>query len=298
MHSPQPDPQAIELTTHRPLVFDRAPIEGRSLIADGADAAHGREAAPIVFLHGGGVDHRMWGAQLSAFEERRVVAPDARGHGGTRAPERSYRLCDDVVELLDALQIERAVLVGLSMGGGTAVDTALEHPDRVAGLIVCGTGTSAPQFHDPWALDVLAAWQRTEAAGDKEGWIEAFLRFAPGPHRSSDEVATGVISLLDRMVRDTLADHLRLDQNGVPVPPMPPTPVAAPWVRIPEIDAPLLAIVGELDSRDHWRMVRILGETAPRGEFEVLADTAHYPNMEQPAEFNALIASRLAAWGL
>jgi len=60
------------------------------------------------------------------------------------------------------------VLVGLSMGGGTAVDTALEHPELVRALVVSGVGTSQPRFTDPWTLDVLTRWQAVLAASDAE----------------------------------------------------------------------------------------------------------------------------------
>lgn len=91
----------------------------------------------------------MWTPQLDAFPERRIIAPDARGHGGSSDAEGPYRLADDVVVLMDALGLDRAVLAGVSMGGGTAVDVALEHPDRCAALVVTGTGTSEPGFADP-----------------------------------------------------------------------------------------------------------------------------------------------------
>ena len=249
---------------------------------------------PIVLLHGGAVDHRMWAAQLGTFPGRRVLVPDARGHGWSRSPDTGYRFCDDVVALLDALGIAEAVLVGLSMGGGTAVDVALEYPDRVTGIVVSGTGTSEPDFRDPWVLDLLATWQRTQEAGDAEGWIEAFMRFVPGPRRRLDDVDAEVAGQVEQMVRDTLAHHLVLDESGMPVPPAPPTPVADTWARLPEIGVPVLAVVGGLDGDDHQRMGRTLAESVQHGRLVTIDGTAHYPNVERPDAFNAAVAEHLA----
>lgn len=278
-----PSPRSLDLDTLQVAFVDQEP------------AASG---APIVLLHGGGLDHRMWAAQVGAFPGRRVIVPDARGHGRSSPANASHRLCDDVVALLDALGIAEAVLVGLSMGGGTAVDVALEYPDRVRGIVVSGAGTSEPEFRDPWVLDLLATWQRTQDAGDAEGWIEAFMRFVPGPLRESTDVEPEVTRQVEQMVRDTLANHLVLDDAGMPVPPVAPTPVADTWARLPKIGAPVLAVVGGVDADDHLRMGRTIADSVQHGRLVVVDETAHYPNMERPEVFNAAVAEHLATWKL
>lgn len=244
-------------------------------------------ATPLVLLHGGAADHRMWWPQLSAFDDRRVVAPDARGHGGTSDAERAYRLCDDVIALLDALEIEQAVLAGISMGGGTAVDVALEHPGRITGLVVGGTGTSEPEFSEPWALEAFAARARAEAEADAEAWIEAALRFVPGPDRTRDDVETSVLELIETMTRDTLAAHVTIGPDGAPVPPVLPTPVLHTWSRLPRIEVPVLAVNGSHDGRDNREMGRRLAGAVPRGTYREIEGAAHYPNLERPEVFNS-----------
>ena len=252
---------------------------------------------PLVLLHGGAVDSRMWEPQLGAFPERTVLAPDARGHGGSSDAASPYRLTDDLVALLDALDVERAVVVGLSMGGGTAVDTALEHPDRVAGLVVSGTGSSAPHFTDPWVLEVMGRWQAAEHGGDLEGWIAAFSEFTVGPERRPEQVDPAVRSLVETMARETVAAHLRLDEHGVPVPPHPPTPVEDPVTRRGRITVPVLALCGADDGADHRRMGRELAAAVPHGSW-VETPGAHYPNLEDPAAFDAAVRSWLEERGL
>ncbi|HLS15357.1 MAG TPA: alpha/beta hydrolase [Beutenbergiaceae bacterium] len=248
---------------------------------------------PLVLLHGGAVNHRMWGPQLAAFSQRRLLAPDARGHGASSDATAPYRLCDDVVGLLDALGIGQAVLVGISMGGGTAVDVALEHPDRVAGLVVGGTGSSEPEFTEPWTLETFAAWARAEENADAEAWIEVFMRFVPGPRRTVDDVEPGVMDLIESMARETLT-HVSIDAAGVVRPPVRPIPVRRTWERLPDLAVPVLAVGGAFDGQDNKAMGRRLAASAPGGQYLEFPRAGHYPNLECPAEFNAEVQRFLA----
>lgn len=250
-------------------------------------------APPLLLLHGGAVDTRMWHRQLTAFPDRRVLAPDARGHGGSSDAESPYRLVDDVVALLDALGIEQVVAVGLSMGGGTACDLALEYPARVAGILVSGTGTSDPVFEDPWALQAFADWTAAEQGGDLPGWIDVLLRFTAGPHRTLDEVDPRVRDLVAAMARDTVENHLRTDADGIPLPPEPPTPVTETWQRLERIEVPVLALCGALDGDDHHRNARLLADSVRDGRYIELAGAAHYPNLEAPDAFESEVRELL-----
>lgn len=253
---------------------------------------------PLVLLHGGGVDHRMWAPQFAAFPGRRIVAPDARGHGSTPAATAPFRLADDVIALLDRLEIERAVVIGLSMGGGTAVDLALEYPSRVAGLVVSGTGTSEPAFTDPWVLGIFADWAAAQERGDAEAWLDAFMRFTHGPERGPSEVADAVWRSVEKMARETLAQHVVVDEDGVPQAPIRPTTLTQTWERLPEIRVPVLAICGAQDSVDHRAMGARLARSVPVGRYRELPASAHYPNLERPDEFNAAVSELLTAHGL
>jgi pimeloyl-ACP methyl ester carboxylesterase len=254
------------------------------------------DALPLLLLHGGAVDSRMWGPQLGAFPDRRALAPDARGHGGSSDAEAPYRLVDDVIVLLDALGIAQVVAAGVSMGGGTAVDLALEHPERVAALVVSGTGTSEPEFTDPWALQAFADWRAAEQGSDAEAWIAVLQRFTAGPHRTRDEVDPAVWELIDTMARDTLAGHLRLGPDGLPLPPVPPTPVTGTWDRLGSIAVPVLAVSGALDGDDHRAMgERLAGSVGGPARHVEIPGAAHYPNLEAPEAFNEQVLRLLDA---
>lgn len=106
------------------------------------------EAPAVVLLHGFTSDNRMWLPVAGALsQDYRVIAPDMRGHGATSAPEdlATYTMdayADDLVQLLDALEVDVCALVGCSFGGMVALHFAGAHPDRVAGLVVSDTSAA------------------------------------------------------------------------------------------------------------------------------------------------------------
>ncbi|CAL9367295.1 alpha/beta fold hydrolase [Streptomyces sp. enrichment culture] len=258
--------------------------------ADGDLAYRDTGSGPaLVLLHGGFLDHRMWDDQVAALAAtHRVVVPDARGHGASANATRPFRPADDVAALLRHLGIDSAVLVGLSMGGGTAVDTALEHPGLVRALVVSGAGTSEPDFRDPWTTSVLADWGRALAAGDVDAWLEAFLRFVPGPHRTMEDVDPGVVRRQRDMALGTVRKHTAAEPDlRVPVPDT--------WQRIAAVGVPVLAVRGGVDSEDHLRMADRLARTVAHGRSVTVEGTAHYPNMERPDAFNEIVADFLDA---
>lgn len=146
-------------------------------IADGVELA-GEEAGegrPVVLLHGLTATRRyvVMGSRALERSGHRVIAYDARGHGGsTPAPSRDAygypTLARDLEAVLDGRGIERATLVGASMGAHTIVRFALDHPDRVAGLVI-----ATPAFW-PGAERDLAHWDGL-AAGLREGGVEGFV---------------------------------------------------------------------------------------------------------------------------
>jgi pimeloyl-ACP methyl ester carboxylesterase len=239
---------------------------------------------PVVLLHGGGLDHRMWDDQVPALAaEFRVLAVDARGHGWSSTPTRPFRHDEDLALLLDRLDLGPVALVGLSMGASTALDTAAERPDLVRAAVVVGAGVGTSDFRDPFVLGIFADLQRAAEARDPEAWLEAYLRFGTGPHRTRAEVDPQVNARSREMLSHTLVEHI--GTTG----PVLPTPAPRTAQRLPTLAVPVLAVVGDLDSADHNRMAADVARTVPDGRLATVAGTAHYPNMERPAEFTALL---------
>jgi pimeloyl-ACP methyl ester carboxylesterase len=101
---------------------------------------------PLVLIHGAGGSHLDWSPQLRRLPDTRVIALDLPAHGKSTGSSRTDTLqyAEDVCAFLDALDIERAIIAGHSMGGAIAQQIGLHMPDRAAGLILVGTGSKLP----------------------------------------------------------------------------------------------------------------------------------------------------------
>ncbi|MEV0613968.1 alpha/beta hydrolase [Nonomuraea sp. NPDC050404] len=238
---------------------------------------------PLVLLHGGFLDHGMWEDQIPVLAARhRVIAPDSRGHGRSANATEPFRLCDDLAALLRHLDTGPAILVGVSMGAGTAVDTALEHPDLVSAVVVTGAGASEPYFEDAWTKQALATWHGAMAVGDLEASVEAFTVLGMGPRRDLDDLDPIVVSRVMRMARSTMSKHSVGEADHH-------VPVTGPWERISSIRVPVLAIHGGADSPDHIEMAERLVRAVDDGRSVTVDGTGHYPNMERPEVYDKVL---------
>ncbi|CAG7642380.1 alpha/beta fold hydrolase [Paenibacillus allorhizosphaerae] len=119
----------------------------------------------IIFIHGMGLDHRMWDDQFEPFSRQyTAIRYDVRGYGKSTMPEKEpYSHQNDLKWLLDRIGIIQAALVGISMGGGIALDFALDYPECVSSLIL---SNSALNGYRPSAAsgDLNAVYEHIEAA--------------------------------------------------------------------------------------------------------------------------------------
>ncbi|MFI5661294.1 alpha/beta fold hydrolase [Streptomyces sp. NPDC051684] len=244
---------------------------------------------PLVLLHGGFLDHHMWDDQVPQLAaDHRVIAPDSRGHGQSPNATGPFRHTDDLAALLRHLDTGPAILVGVSMGASMAIDTALEHPELVGGVVTSGAGTSEPYFTDPWTTGIWTAWQSAMAAGDVPAAVEAFTTFAAGPHRTLDDLAPRVVDRLRAMTRSTMSKHTAEEPDWS-------VPIQDTWARVAGLTIPVRAINGAVDSPDHIGMAERLIDSVADGRAVSIPDAAHYPNMEEPEAFNEALTDALRA---
>jgi len=113
-------------------------IRGAELAYDVVGSGPG---ADVVLIHSALADRRMWAGQLPALTPRhRVLSLDLRGFGESDLPAGEFSLSADVADLMAAVGMTPAVVIGSSMGGGVAIDFALDHPEGLAGLVLVGAG--------------------------------------------------------------------------------------------------------------------------------------------------------------
>jgi len=241
------------------------------------------EGEPLVLVHAGIADGRMWEGQLTAFADRYlVIRYDMRGFGRTAMVEGPFSHHEDLRGLLDFLDSDRAHIVGCSMGGGAVLDFALEYSDRVGSLVLVGSavGGFRPDFDSPKEWDELVA---ADEAGDLELVSELEVRiWVDGPKRAPEDVEAPVRDLVREMNLIALQNEAaELGEEWEPEPP------AAD--RLPDVQAPTLLIVGDEDQPRVFAAADLLERELPNVRKVVMHGTAHLPNMERPEEFNRIV---------
>jgi 3-oxoadipate enol-lactonase len=255
------------------------------------DRAGPRGDLPVVLLHAGVADRRMWQPQWAALTaERDVVRLDLRGFGdSTERPAGALSAVEDVTDTLDALGVTRCHLVGASFGAGVAVEAALTRPRLVQSLLLSGPGGALiPEATE----DLRSFWdaERTALAGDDlEAAVEANLAWwVDGPHRDRGAVDPAVRALVGLMQRRAFG--LTADWDDVEESELEP----AALERLGEIDVPTLVLVGALDLDAIRLAADLVSEKIPDARRVDWPDTAHLPSMEHPDDFLALLRGWLA----
>jgi len=259
----------------------RAPVEGGSLFYQVTG-----QGEAVVLIHGGMLDHRAWQPQVDALARRyRVVTYDVAGHGQSPAPDRPWRYVDQLLALLGHLGIERATLVGHSLGARIAVDFAIAHPERVERLVLIGPGLSGFPFTGRDWSEAAAVQAAARRAGDADRAADYFMRsWVAGPHRTPAQVDPTVWKTLQEIARP---NALSTAWGGELEPPA--------VGRLAEVRAPTLILEGELDCEDIHLIGRLLERRVAGARRVVLPGVAHMPGMEAPLEVNRLILDFLRA---
>ncbi|MER7182325.1 alpha/beta fold hydrolase [Streptomyces hyaluromycini] len=242
---------------------------------------------PVLFLHGIGCNALTWEPQLQVLESsRRVIAIDARGHGGSPPAEGPMTLrdyADDVLAVMSDLGIERAPVVGLSMGGMVAMTMSLAAPERVSGLVLADTGAHANA--DMAANMKMAGAAAVEygmranveqmtpmlfaaaALAENRPYIKEFQDQVATTDAHSFSVALGAIAELD------LLDDL------------------------PRLDVPTLVLVGDEDQTLPSVFSEAIAAAVPGAELQVIDEAGHMSNLDQPEVFTDHLVRFLSRTG-
>ncbi len=275
-----------------PLVATR-PVETTRVVSGGATLvtyATGPQdgGTPLVFLHAGVCDSRLWARQFDTFgATRRVVAYDRRGFGATAAVDEHFSSVDDLFAVMDALQIDRAVLIGCSQGGRIALDATLAWPDRVAALVLVAAAIGgAPESAtcDPRLDALIAAHDAAASAGDtaEQNRIEAQV-WLDGPYSPEGRVSGAPRDLFLAMNQIILGGP-KIGSTDVP---------ATAYARLARVAVPTLVTWGPLDVPSVVVNMRHAVATIPGARACELDGVAHLPSLEAPARFDAALSAFL-----
>lgn len=245
------------------------------------DAWGRRDGEPVLLIQGLGTDSRGWGLQRMAFGRRyRCLAPDNRGVGRSGKPPGPYDLEEmarDALAVLDAEGIERAHVIGASMGGVIAQIIAVLHPERVRSLVLACTSCR----HHPWRRELFQEWADDVAAGGTVALGADGMHWLIGPRlrkrfgmwlnllarillqQPSETFVAQVHAILD------VSDELRFELRHV--------------------RAPTLVITGSQDSLTPIGDAEELAELIPHARLVELRGAAHGLMVEAPNAFNAAV---------
>lgn len=243
---------------------------------------------PLLLIHAGIADSRMWDDQFPVFAQYyRVIRYDLRGFGQTRLQAGTFASYEDPAALLNALGVQKAHVVGVSFGSAIALNFTLTHPEMVASLVMV-----APDAGGVEPSERIRQFIREENAlreqGDVEGATKLNLRtWIDGLYRSSEQV--------DPAVRQRVYE-MQYHAFSVPIPEDAEEEELQPpaITRLSEVRAPTLIIVGSLDLPEKLELAAHLATGIPGARQQIIAGAAHLPNMEQPQEFNRIVLDFLS----
>ncbi|MDP1527035.1 MAG: alpha/beta fold hydrolase [Rhodocyclaceae bacterium] len=237
----------------------------------------------VMFAHSLGSDHSIWAAQKSALAGRHtVLAYDLRGHGKTTASPGAYTfdlLAADAIALLDALQIEKASFVGISLGGMIGQAVALAAPQRIDKLVLADTTCAYPP-------EAQAAWperiRQIAASGLEPLVLPTLERWFTAPYRAAHPE---VIERIGALIRATpVAGYLgcchaiaQLDFSA----------------RLKTLPMPALVVVGDSDPGIPLPLAQALAVAISGAQLAVIPGAAHLANIEQADAFNQLLLNFL-----
>ncbi|MDP7578657.1 MAG: alpha/beta fold hydrolase [SAR202 cluster bacterium] len=234
---------------------------------------------PVVLVHGHTVDSRMWDDQVQRLGTKyRVIRYDSRGYGRSAIPSnKKYAHTDDLKALLDHLEVSRAHVIGLSMGGLIALDFALAWPETVSSLVTVDAVLGGYDWNE--AGNLIRSVHRTALKHGvekaKNVWLESAL-FAPAMEK------TKVAASIRRMVTDYTGWHWL---NRAPIRGNEPVAID----RLHEISCPTLVVVGQRDTPDFQAIAEILHMGIHNARKTILAGAGHMANMEEPEKFNEIL---------
>lgn len=255
-----------------------AEIDGTRLYYEVSGDGH-----PLLLLHEGIADSRMWDEQVPAFAEHyRVIRYDIPGFGRSEIPARAFAEYELTAKLLRFLGVAQAYVIGASFGGRIALEFTLTHPEMVDALVLLApsVGGETPSAE---VQRFNAEEEEALERGDLAAATEINLRmWVDGPRRTPEQV--------NPLVRERVR-AMQMHAFTIPI----PEGADEIWLeppaitRLKEIRVPTLLMVGDYDIEPKLKLVERLEREIPGAHRVVIPGAAHATNMEQPEAFNQAV---------
>jgi len=237
----------------------------------------------IVLVHDGNLHSVTWDEQFPVFSQKyKVVRYDRRGYGKSTYPDKPYSNIEDLSEVFGQLRIDKATVMGMSAGGGLAIDFTLEHPDRVTGLVLVGAVVSG--YGSTEHLRTRGGNLKPEVLSDPAKLADYMCFKDPYTFYEGN---TGAKKRGYEYLMNSLQNYRMDKYQFLQGPKRPALP------NLKEIKVPTLIIVGEYDIPDCHAFAGAI-EAGIAGSTRVIINKAgHIVPLEQPAVFNELVLTFL-----
>ena len=236
------------------------------------------QGVPVVFLHPFSTNGYIWYFQTFTFaRDYRCVIVDHRGHGRSDKPASGYAIREmsrDVAAILDALGIDKAVLVGNSIGGMIAMQFNLDFPDRVIGNLILSSGTNLAASMPP---EAGAAFQEDLEAAFR-GLLDGTVSARSKKERPEILDLMNASFMIEENFPHAVFHASAADPEGV-----------FNWDvsdRLREISRPTLVIAGEEDQGTPVEVNQFLADQIPGAEIKIIPEVGHFYQLERPVDFN------------
>ena len=264
-------------------------------VPGGRLAAQDEGAGPAVLLvHSAVVNRRSWNGVVPRLVAAgyRVIRYDMRGFGESTADEVEFQPHADVVAVLDHFGVERAAIVGNSMGAAFSLDAVLESPERFVAYAWVGGGIGGFNKEPSASEDALfrAEGEAEEAKDwdlaaelDTKIWMDGWR---DGVNEPTTRVDPAVRASMRAMDRELLEPGRVYGEFKRPDPPA--------IERLETVAVPTLVVIGDLDTTGTRSSAEVLAQRVPGARIERMPEVAHIIGMEEPAKLAALLVEHLA----
>ncbi len=248
---------------------------------------------PLIMTHGLGGDHTMWINQIPAFKKKyRVVVWDCRGHGQSEVTDEGYsinRFTEDLHGLMRHLDIERAHIVGLSMGGWISYWFAHNYPEATASLVLSDSAGMFAGFSDKNRENNRNMFEASAHIAEKYGREKLAdttlsLMFS---EKFIEEQPEAIELVRQRIVSDSGVGYARTIKGVFAE--YWDKPVKEFEEKLSEISAPTLIIAGEVDKLTPVPTQQAIHRAIPGSRLEIIPGSGHVPPIEQPEFWNSLV---------
>jgi len=262
----------------------------KNIQANGINVSYLEEGSPnglpLIFIHGFPFNKKMWEKQLSALKGTHwCIAYDVRGHGDSEPGAAQFSIpqfADDLFFFMDALKIEKALIVGLSMGGYIALHAMEQQPQRIAGLVLCDTQCAADSD------EAREKRKKTIAFIQKNGlsvYAEESLKnlFAPASfHDKKDEV-----TFIKDTILKTPAENICFTLQAL-------ADRKETCTLLTQIKVPVCILVGKEDKVTSPELAGKMHGLIKDSTLHVIEGAGHLSNLENPEQFNTHVKTFLA----